>query len=218
MVFAITVVLSYGAAYAIGRDAPPGGHDVTLAALKAVAPGPLPAALLLDAHPALLAALDILAALALAALPLALLAAAARLLAWRRGGEAPPWASRALLAATAPVRAWLGACEGAVGAASGRPTARGAALAAALGAYVAYAIAHLAGAAALLAPHPDAVPAALAALLPGHAAPPGHLAARLAMLALDVPVVLSALAASPLLASAISRAALSGGPRPWRGP
>ncbi len=129
---------------------------------------------------------------------------------------APPWATGAALAATAPVRAWLGACDAAVAGAGGRPAARGAALVVALGAYAAYAIVHLTGAVALLTPHPDALSAAVAALLPGHAAPPERGLARLAMRALDVPVLLSALAASPLLASAAARAL--GGPPPWRGP
>ena len=211
-----TAALSYGAAHAIDRAVRPDSAHTALAAMDAAAPGLLAGTMATGAPVALLAALDVLVALALATLPFALLAAAARLLAWRSRRAAPPWATRAMLAATAPLRAWLAACEAAVGN-LGRPTAQDAALAAALGAHTAHAMAHLTGAVALLTPYPDALTAAVSALLPGHAIPQPQGAALVALRLLDIPALFSALAASPLIATAIARVA-SSRLTPGRGP
>lgn len=166
---------------------------------------------------ALLLALDMPAFLAMAAAPFLLYAAASRAVA-PHAAFPPPFLARALCAATAPVLAWLGACDGAVGRALGARTARAAPLAAAVGACIAYPAAFLAGLLALSAGHPappldplyGALYGAAGALFPG--------AHEAALRAIDALAHAAALATMPFLASAIARAVAPGRARRRRAP
>lgn len=171
-----------------------------------------PALLIPPEFPYLLAALAILdlpASLALATAPFLLYAAVARAAA----PDAPfphPALARSLRAVLAPVRAWLDACNKAVDRVVGEKTARGAPAALAVGACVAYAAIFIidlfASSAGLrdlpLDPLYGALYGAIASL-------PLDDDAHLALFhATDTLTYLAALAATPLLANVIARAAV----------
>lgn len=155
-----------------------------------------------------LVALDMPAFLAMAAAPFLLYAAASRAVAPR--AAFPPRAlARALCAATAPILAWLGACDGAVGRALRARTAREAPLAAAVGACTMYPAAFLADLLALSVGHPapplDPLYGALYGAL-SHVPGAGQATFRAA----DALAHAAALATMPFLASAAARAAALG--------
>jgi len=207
--YLLVATLAYTAiqvtAMAVSAERPP---SALLGILLAVHPG-----FRLDApgHEESLALLGIPAFFAVAAAPFLLYAAVARAAA----PAAPfphPAVERALRAALAPARAWIDACDAAVGRAFMGATPRAALGALAIGACAAYAAIFLVDLLAISVGHPapplDPLYAelygALAHLFPD---PEAHLAL---FRALDALTYLAALAAMPLLFGVVARAA---GPR-----